>query len=108
MKSLKYYYRAARYYTVIAACNAYYWTLSLTPWKQAKVLLAFKKYTESMWFRERFQIFGKEGTIEMFFEGDYWFFARQITREEKWGIFLNPYKYIAEGKKAMLFIELIN
>ncbi len=60
VKPLKYYWKGAIYYTVMAACNVYYWVLSQTPWRQAQVLLAFKKYVDSSWFTDRLGIMGKE------------------------------------------------
>lgn len=108
MKSLKYYRKAAVYYTVIGLVNAYYWTITQTPWRQAKVLLAFKKYVESSWFTDRLSVMGKEYAVEQFFKHDYWFFMRQITKEEKLGILISPYTYIKEGRKATLFVNLIN
>lgn len=72
------------------------------PWGQGYVLLAFTKYIESNWYKERSKIFPKNRVLAMYFENDEsWVFKRRITLKEKLHIFLCPFSCVNNCKKVL-------
>lgn len=77
----------------------YYLLISKTPWRQAYVLLSFKKYLSSDRFRERCKVMGPEYAIRTYLDNEIWFWKRRVTKNERVGIFFVPYYYISDALK---------
>lgn len=100
----KSFYKALYYLTwcLNRARVGYYHVIKWTPWYQAYICTAFKKYLESEWFQERSQIVVLRRAFEMYFDhSESWFFKRKITRKEKFGIALAPYYYIKQARNVV-------